>query len=156
MGQVIKKMPASGGPAQTLATSRVNIRIRETTWTKDGHLMWTTQDGSVMSVPAIGGESTPLFKADDKVAVFRPQLLANNSLLLTTMPFGANPGEGEVVAIRLGTGEKKTVQSDAWAGPSSFRSSRLRARFGYLGGAFRYRSARSCWHGDTRRPRRAC
>jgi Tol biopolymer transport system component len=114
MERAIKKMPAGGGPAQTLATSRVSPR--QTTWTKDGHLLWAAQDGSIVSVPANGGESTSLFKIDGKFGVFGPQLLANNSLLLTTLPFGREPGEGEVVAVRLDTGEKKTIQPDAWAG----------------------------------------
>ena len=90
--------------------------MRGATWTKDSRIIWAEDDGSLKSVPAAGGESTPLFKADDKVAVFSPQLLANNALLLTTLPAGRLPGDGEIVVVRRGTGEKTTVQPNAWAG----------------------------------------
>ena len=109
----LKKVPIRGGRAQPLATAR---SMRGATWTKDSRIIWAEDDGSLKSVPEAGGESTPLFKADDKVAVFSPQLLANNALLLTTLPAGRLPGDGEIVVVRRGTAEKTTVQPNAWAG----------------------------------------
>ena len=111
--RTLKKIPISGGPAQTLATS---LNMRDVTWTKDSRIMWASEGGSLISVPAAGGESTPLIKVDGDVSVFDPQLLADNSLLLTTLPAGRVPGDGEIVAVKRGTGEKRTVQPNAWAG----------------------------------------
>ncbi len=110
-GRTLKKIPMSGGRAQPLATARA---MRDATWTTDSRIIWAENDGSLKSVPETGGESTPLLKADGKFAALSPQLLANNSLLLTTLPAGR--GDGEIVVVKLGTGEKTTVQPHAWAG----------------------------------------
>jgi eukaryotic-like serine/threonine-protein kinase len=109
----LKKIPISGGRPQPLATGR---GMGSATWTKDSRIIWAEDGGSLKSVPAAGGEPTPVFKADGKFAVFSPQLLADNSLLLTTLPAGRLPGDGEIVVVKRGTGEKKTVQPNAWAG----------------------------------------
>ena len=111
--RALKKIPISGGPAQPLATAR---SFRTPTWTKDSRIMWAEDGGILKSVPAAGGESTPLIKVDGNVSVSYPQLLFDNSVLLMTLPAGEVLADGEMVVVKRGTGEKKTVQPNAWAG----------------------------------------
>ena len=110
---VLKKMPIAGGPAQTIATLSDANAMRGAAWTDDGRIMLGS-GGSLISVPAAGGDATVLFKADGNLFVSNPQLLPGNSVLLTLA--GLRSENGEVAVVKLGTGEKKTVQASATVG----------------------------------------
>ena len=113
-GIVLKKIPIAGGPAQPLATSR---EMRNANWTNDGRIMWAGQDGTLVSVPTAGGDATVLFKADGNLTTSAQQLLPGpgNSVLLT-LTEGRSLVNAEIVVVKLGTGEKKTVQANATVG----------------------------------------
>ena len=110
---VLKKIPIGGGPAQTIATVRGATTMRGSAWTDDGRILLGS-GGSLVSVPAAGGDATVLFKADGNLLVSNPQLLPGNSVLLTLA--GLRSENGEVAVVKLGTGEKKTVQANATFG----------------------------------------
>ena len=111
----VKKVPISGGQAQPLATAR---SMWGAAWAKDSRIIWAEDDGNLKSVPDAGGESTPLFKADDRVAVFSPQLLPNNSLLLTTWPAGRYRATGRLPWSIGARGRRK--RSSPTPGPDAF------------------------------------
>jgi Tol biopolymer transport system component len=110
---VLKKIPIAGGPAQTIATLR-GATVMRGAWTAEGRIMFGS-GGSLMSVSAAGGDAIGLFKADGNLVVTNPHLLPGNSVLLT-LALAELRSEGEIAVVKLGTGEKKTVQANATVG----------------------------------------
>jgi serine/threonine-protein kinase len=111
----LRRLPAQGGPAQTLATLPSGIRGRD--WTRDGRLFLgsLTQGGSLIQLAATGGEPTVVFKAPDQKRAMFPQLLPDGTHLLFTLA-DAEVRARELHVLRLGSSESRTVLEDAAAG----------------------------------------
>ena len=107
----LRKVPASGGTALTLA--EIN-RGRGATWTSDDTIILAPSPTSGLSrVPAAGGELTPLTTLDEKrgeVTHRWPQYLpGHDAVIFTAHTASGGFDSASIEALNLKTGERKTV-----------------------------------------------
>jgi serine/threonine-protein kinase len=115
--RTLKKMPATGGPAQTLTALAPAGSPRGYSWTPDGDVVFAlyANGGPVMRVSMAGGGATELFKAPDDRRPSYPQVIQDGkAVLFTLIETASDPGE--LHARRFDTSEQRVVLREATAG----------------------------------------
>ena len=89
--------------------------MRGAAWTDEGRIL-LGGGGSLVSVPAAGGDATGLFKADGNLLVSNPQLLPGNSVLLTLAELRSGTARlpSSSLALERGKPSRPTPRSDAF------------------------------------------
>ena len=111
----LRKVPLVGGPTQMLTPLPNGFRGAD--WGADDTIVFAvnTPGGSLMRVPAAGGEATVLFTPDDERRSWYPQLLADGDAVLFTLTEGL-PDTGDLHLLLTETGEHRTLVPNAAAG----------------------------------------
>ena len=113
-GEALKKVALAGGPAQVLAAQIGSIR--GASWGEDGTIFLGSdvEGGALVTIPAAGGDSTPLFKSQGAQRAWYPQLLPGGKVLFT---LSLNvPDQGHLHLFDLASGEYRDVMPNAVAG----------------------------------------
>jgi serine/threonine-protein kinase len=113
-GRLLKRMPATGGPVQTLTT--LANPTRGLSWTPDGRLLFglSAAGGSLMQLPAAGGAATALLELSEQRRAAFPFVLGDGSaVLFSILETALDPGK--LHALRLDTSEQKPVLGEALA-----------------------------------------
>ncbi len=112
-GGALRKIPAEGGPAVTLAAARA---ARGVSWAKDGSLVFSPlYNSGLLRVPATGGAPvavTNLDVARGERTHRWPQVLPDGRTVIFTVGLTTSPGDydgANIDAVRLDSGERRTL-----------------------------------------------
>ncbi len=113
--ETLKTIAMAGGPPRTLAAKTVNTRGGA--WGMDGLLIFggDAPGSSLFTIPAAGGELTPISKPDGVNRAWYPQILAGGKAVLYTLSTNA-PDTGSLHVLDLASRESRQVLPNAVAG----------------------------------------
>ena len=114
---VLDRVPVTGGPPQTLTT--LSSFTRGVDWGDDDTIVYGmfAAGGSLMQIPAAGGEPTPLFTPDDQRQPWQPQILEEqNAVLFTLVDPTPTSVSGELHLLDRASGEHRLLLTNAMAG----------------------------------------
>jgi serine/threonine-protein kinase len=116
-GGSLRKIPVDGGAAVRVAEARAP---RGVSWTPDGSLVFSPVFNSALwRVPATGGEPRQVTRIDttrEERSHRWPAVLPDGNTVLFTVGVASRPGDyddGRIDAVRLDTGERRTVLQGA-------------------------------------------
>ena len=112
-GSQIDLMPLLGGPSQTIPTERFASAGAGASWGMDDTIVYGA--GSLMQVPAAGGDTIPLVTLDDPLRAQYPQVLTDVGAVLFTVSDPRQDG-GELRLLDLATGQQRLLMSGATYG----------------------------------------
>jgi len=118
VGSKIRKLPLGGGTPVDLASIGA---VRGATWTDDGWIVFTaTYSSGLVKMRESGGEPVPLTELDPsrKERTHRwPNAIPGTPWVLFAVNVSSSPSfydDARIEAVRLDTGERKTVYEGAW------------------------------------------
>ncbi len=105
----LKKVPVGGGEATALTPEATNLR--GASWGPSETIVFNLTDTDVLyEVSAEGGEPQQLTElAEGELSHRWPQFLPDGSAVLFTIAVSDDPGDSQIAALRLDTGEKKIL-----------------------------------------------
>ena len=115
-GGSLRTVALSGGPPQTLM-EEPGFQMAGADWGEDDMIVYGVDrlGGSLMQIPAGGGEPTPLFTPEDRRHPSHPQILPGGNAVLFTMSEGRG-GTRELHVLWRESGEQRQLLLDAAAG----------------------------------------
>jgi serine/threonine-protein kinase len=109
----IRRIALTGGTSIALARAANPAGI---SWENDGSILYSTREG-VWQVADTGGEPRLLLKASEREQYIAAQRLPGGDwLLATTFRPDVAQAQADVVAVSLGTGEKRVLRQGAFGG----------------------------------------
>ena len=110
-GRSLRVVAAAGGPARTLA--RAPVGTSGAAWATDGYIYFDADQRGLQRIrPDGSGRETvmPLDTAANEIGVGWPQVLPGNKVAIMRLRHTSDaPGDFSIVALRLATGERRTL-----------------------------------------------
>ena len=108
VGNTLKKVPATGGPSQTVA--ELPGRVRGASWGTDDTIVLSA-GSTLVRVPAGGGKATVIATSDSGRELWYPQILPGGRVLYTSSD--PRPDAAETWVLMTDTGERRMLLAAA-------------------------------------------
>lgn len=103
-GNAIRKVPFDGGTS--LAVGDATGWVAAPTWTRDDTIVFATQAGGLMRIPASGGRAERLFDSPEGELARQPYAVPGHDVVLYVAQRGVSRA---VMVINLKTGERRKL-----------------------------------------------